>query len=79
LHHINPLKRVESDLKEAGAIKGFTGLDKNREAAAGIKEKSNIAGPGFTQNTAIDLNQLTDQVYRMLERKIRTEKERRGW
>jgi hypothetical protein len=79
LHHFSPLNRVESDLKEAGTIKGVTAVDKNPEAAAGFKEKSNIASPGFTQNTTINLNQLTDQVYRMLERKIRTEKERRGW
>lgn len=34
---------------------------------------------GITQQQNVDLDRLTDQVYRLLERKIRIEKEMRGW
>lgn len=34
---------------------------------------------GMSSKTDIDIHQLTDHVYRMLEKKIRIEKERRGW
>ncbi len=37
------------------------------------------ARPAVSQEPVVDLNRLTDQVYRLLERKIRDEKERRGW
>ena len=36
------------------------------------------AGPDSTKKTNIDLAHLTDQLYRMLERKIKAERERRG-
>jgi len=40
--------------------------------------RTNPAKP-FSDTGGVDIPRLTDQVYRMLERKIRTEKERRGW
>ncbi|NIM15099.1 MAG: hypothetical protein GTO45_24310 [Candidatus Aminicenantes bacterium] len=41
----------------------------------------NYASPGISQQQGsnIDIDQLTDRVYRVLEDKIRTEKEMRGW
>ncbi|MCP4213809.1 MAG: hypothetical protein GY765_04085 [bacterium] len=44
-------------------------------------EKSSAASHAQAVAPAVsaDINQLTDRVYRMLERKIKSEKERRGW
>jgi hypothetical protein len=84
---LNLLKREVSDLK-----KPVTSLGKNLEEveltdsnfkgkSTAVKEPSlSLHDPSeISKKPKIDLGQLTDQVYHMLERKIRIEKERRGW
>lgn len=85
LHYFNPLMSGVSDLK-----KPVTGLGKNLEEvelsdsnfkgkSTAVKEPSLHDPSEISKKPKIDLGQLTDQVYHMLERKIRIEKERRGW
>jgi len=44
-----------------------------------VEKTAAVNGTGISSKTNADIGQLTDRVYRMLEKKIRIEKERRGW
>lgn len=68
LHYYNPMKDSLKGLKKA-ALHNETKTD-NFSVSHEVSD--------MTQKTKIDLNNLTDRVYRILERKIKIEKERRG-
>jgi hypothetical protein len=59
---------------------GFPAMDV-KDKMIGENIFSNRGSPGISQQQMpnIDIDQLTDRVYRVLEDKIRTEKEMRGW
>jgi len=82
---LNPSQREVTDLE-----KPDNGLGKNlkevelsdsnfKRKSTAVKEPSLHDPSEISQKPTIDLDRLTDQVYRMMERKIRIEKERRGW
>jgi hypothetical protein len=80
-YYFNPLKGAAGVSNQTPVREG-----KNLETIAGLKEKSAPGQESYThdpthtpQKMNVDLPQLTDQVYRMLERKIKIEKERRGF
>lgn len=83
LHYLNPLKRIENDLEKTFTLNNMNGMD-GVNGVSGVngvndhKDTSGVRGME-TVKPAIDLDQLTNQVYRRLERTIRIEKERRGW
>jgi len=80
LHYINPLKNALDDLKKSVAsieiktAEGETFIAKSRSDKSPISHKAS----DITHKMNINLNHLTNQVYQMLERKIKVEKERRG-
>lgn len=80
LHYINPLKNALEDLKKSVAsikrktAEGETLIEKSRSDKSPISHKAS----DITHKMNINLNHLTNQVYQMLERKIKVEKERRG-
>jgi len=80
LHYINPLKNALDDLKKSVAsikrktAEGETFIEKPMSDNSPLDHKAS----DITHKMNINLNQLTDQVYQILERKIRIEKERRG-
>jgi len=80
LHYINPLKNALDDLKKSLAsierktAEGETFIEKPMSDNSPLDHKAS----DITHKMNINLNQLTDQVYQILERKIRIEKERRG-
>lgn len=88
LHYFNPLKKVEKDLEKLAAVTGSKAV-KDLENVMDLKKSPAPDGefPGryhhdthsTVQKPGIDVERLTDQVYRVLERKLRIEKERRGW
>jgi hypothetical protein len=68
-----PSRLADDDIKKTA----FT-----RDRINGIQGENisrTYGSPAVSRQQDIDLNQLTDQVYRLLERKIKIEKEMRGW
>jgi hypothetical protein len=80
LYYSSPMKGMGSDVEESravtGPIKGVKSLEESALAPAKIFGQEQA---GVSKKPAVDLDQLTDQVFRKLERKIIIEKERRGW
>ena len=78
LHFFNPLKVALDDLKESiasierKAVEERTSVKKSNLATYSAPERM----PDISHST--NINHLTNQVYQMLERKIRVERERRG-
>jgi hypothetical protein len=76
------VKDRNQSLEETGKP-GFPAMDA-RDKITGEHAFGNHGSPGITgisqqQGPNIDIDQLTDRVYRVLEDKIRMEKEMRGW
>lgn len=85
LHYFNPVHKTVSDIKSSSNLVGKN-PDESRDLkgiATPFMKPTGLNLPGTrdpaSQKPLVDVDQLTDQVYRMLERKIRVEKERRGW
>jgi hypothetical protein len=80
LYYSAPMKGVGSNLEESrtvtGSIKGIKSLEEAAPAPAKIFGPEHAGG---SKKPEVDLDRLTDQVFRKLERKITIEKERRGW
>jgi hypothetical protein len=83
-----PLLRYHTPLHIAieGLKESIAGIEKKVAEGEHLIQKTapdtfhlGDAGPDSTKNTNIDLSHLTDQLYRMLDRKIRAERERRGF
>jgi hypothetical protein len=74
-----PPSAPEAPLEDIGrkAVPGMTPGDTDHLT----QESKNVSIHPDSQGISrqMNLNQLTDRVYRMLERKIRMERERRGW
>lgn len=81
LQYYHPLKVVLDDLKKsfAGKEKGMTKeITRLEHVNSSHTPGSQNASSGRTDPMASDLNQLTEKVYSMLEKKITLERERRG-
>jgi hypothetical protein len=80
LHHFNPRQ------KAAGSAGGTGKSPRPHQDDSPLQLNETVPGaPAFMQtgkqtgNMNLDMDHLTDRVYSMLARKMRTEKERRGW
>jgi hypothetical protein len=86
LHYFAPPISAASAAREAAALSSASapGINPGEvtypkiQTAAGKASHTNHS-PEVPGKPMVDLGHLTDQVYRMLERKLRVEKERRGW
>jgi hypothetical protein len=81
LTFFNPLQRVGNDLEKSITINDMSSVN-NTSGVRGINNSSLDSIRNVEMEKAkpmIDVGQLTEQVYRMLERKIGTERQRRGW
>ena len=80
LHHFNPLKVALDDLRESVASMERKGVEDEVVAGRPKPPESSAAEKtsDVTHKTNINMDHLTNQVYQMLERKIRIERERRG-
>jgi hypothetical protein len=80
LYYSGPMSGVGSNLEESRTVTGVVKGVKSLEQAAPPPVKFfGQDQPGDSKKTALDLDRLTDQVFKKLERKIIIEKERRGW
>lgn len=84
IRYFNPMRQVEKNVKQSLAALEQTGQSIKRTVDR--EDQVNLANeraPGrqlpVFPKVDINMNRLTDQVYRLLERKIKAEKERRGW
>jgi hypothetical protein len=80
LYYSNPMKGVGSHLEESRTVTTASKSLKNLEETgpAPVKPFGQDQAGAF-KKAAVDMDRLTDQVFRKLERKITIEKERRGW
>ena len=80
LHYLNPLRAAEEHLqKSAASTRGKVAeAERNIDKSGADNFAVGRRVSDITHKTNINLNHLTDQVYQMLERKIRIERERRG-
>ena len=70
--HFHSFKKLEQE------IDGIKKTIADTREALSAQSGRRWMPPGGTMTSAIDLNRLSDQVYRELERRIRAERERRG-
>jgi len=81
LNYTDPLQNALEGIKQtvAGVEKKvkeeITAIRKSYPEVSAAAVQQQAVPPGITA----DIDRLTDRVYRVLERKIKTEKERRGW
>jgi hypothetical protein len=82
-HYLNPLRRtgrpLQSSVKETASSRNHFRDSKSKTASIKQPAGQNLHDTHTISQSPIDIARLTDQVYRMLERKIRVERERRGW
>ncbi len=82
-HYLNPLQRTgrssQNSVKETANSRNHFRDSKSKTAPIKQPAGQNLHDTHTISQSPIDIARLTDQVYRMLERKIRVERERRGW
>jgi hypothetical protein len=81
LNYTNSIQNTLENIKQtvSGVEKKveeeITVIKKSYSDGSGISDSGKGIPPGMTSN----INQLSDQVYRMLEKRIKFERQRRGW